>query len=83
MSKKLVTNFFEEGKYVIHYKNLQVFLRLGLKLKKIHRILEFNQSQWLKPYTEFDTQKRIQVEKNNDKDGKALYKLMNNAIYGK
>ena len=36
--KKLVTNFFEEGKYVIHYENLQVFLRLGLKLKKIHRI---------------------------------------------
>ena len=61
--KKLVTNFFEEGKYVIHYKNLQVFLRLGLKLKKIHRILEFNQLQWLKPYIEFDTQKRIQVEK--------------------
>ena len=51
--------------------------------KKIHHILEFNQSQWLKPYIEFDTQKRIEAEKNNDKDGKTLYKLMNNAIYKK
>ena len=57
--------------------------RLGLKLKKIHCILEFNQSQWLKSYIEFSTQKRIEAEKNNDKDGKTLYKLMSNAIYRK
>ena len=49
----------------------------------MHRVLEFNQSQWLKPYIEFNTQQRIEVEKNNDKDGKALYKLMNNEIYRK
>ena len=54
-----------------------------LKLKKVHHVLKFNQSQWLKPYTETNTQKRIEAEKNNDKDGKALYKLMNNVIYGK
>ena len=45
--EKLMPNFFE--KFVINYKNLQIYLRLGLKLKRIHRILEFNQSQWLKP----------------------------------
>ena len=57
-------------------------MKLGLKLKKkIHRVLEFNQSQWLKSYIEFKTQ--TEAEKNNDKDGKALYKLMNNAIYRK
>ena len=54
-----------------------------MKLKKIHRVFEFNQSQWLKPYVEFNTQKRIEAEKNSDKDGKALYKLMNNAVHGK
>ena len=48
-------------------KKLQLYLTLGLKPEKILRILEFNQSQWLKPYIE----------------RKALYKLMNNAIYGK
>ena len=58
-------------------------MRLGLKLKKINRILEFNQSQWLKPYFEFNNQKGMEAEKNDDKDRKALYKLMNNAIYEK
>ena len=65
--KKLVPNFF---------------LRLGLKLKK-HRVLEFSQSQWLKPQIEFNTLKNNKTRKNKDKDRKALYKLMNNAIYGK
>ena len=50
--------------------------------KKIHRVLEFNQSQWLKLYVEFNTQK-IEAEKNGDKDGKALHKLMKNVVYGK
>ena len=83
MAKKLLPNFFDNEKYVLHYENLQLYLRLGLKLKKRYHILEFNQSQWLKPYIEFDTQKRIEAEKNRCRDGKALYKLMNNAVYGK
>ena len=81
--KKLVPHLFDKEKYVIHYKNLQLYLRLGLKLRKIHRVLEFNQSHWLKPYIEFNTQKRMETEANNDKDGKALYEVMNNAIHGK
>ena len=81
--KKWVPNFFDKEKYVIHYENLQLYLKLGLKLKKIHRVLEFIQSQSLKPYIKFDTQKRMETGKNNDEDGKALYKLMNNDIHGK
>ena len=54
-AKKLVPNFFDKEKNVIHYENLQLYLRLGLKLKTIHHILEFNQSEWLKPYIEFNT----------------------------
>ena len=46
-------NFVDRGKYVIHYENVELYLRLGLKLKQIHPVLEFNQSQWLKPYIEF------------------------------
>ena len=69
--KKLVPNFFDQEKYVIHYENLQRYLRLRLKLKKIHRLLEFNQSQWLKQYVEFNRQKIIEPEENGDKDGKA------------
>ena len=59
-------------------------MRLGLKPKKVvHHILEFNQSQSLKLHVKYNTQKRIEAEKNNAKDGKALYKLMNNAVYSK
>ena len=43
--KKLVHNFFDKEKFVLHYENLQLTLRLWLKLKKIHHILKFNQSQ--------------------------------------
>ena len=53
-----------------------------IKSKKIHCILEFNQSQWLKPYIEFNARKMMEAEKNGDKDGKVLCKLMNNAEYG-
>ena len=56
---------------------------LLLKLKKMHSVLEFNQSQRLNPYVKFNTQKKIEADKNGDKDRKVLYKLMNNAVYGK
>ena len=65
--KKLVPNSFDQEKYVIHYENLKLYLRLGLKLKKIHHILEFNQSQWLKQHVDFNTQKRIEAEKMGTK----------------
>ena len=57
---------------MLHYKHLQLYLRLRLKLKKVSRLLEFNQLEWLKPYVEFKTQKILQEEKNGDKDGKVL-----------
>ena len=83
MLKKLVPSFFNKDNYVLHYQNFQLYWKLGLKyLKKIHCVLEFNQSQWLKLYVEFNTQK-IEAEKNGDKDGKALHKLMKNVVYGK
>ena len=52
---KLVPKFFDKEKYVICYKKLLLYLRLELKLKRIYRVLELNQSQWLKQYVEFNT----------------------------
>ena len=78
--KKLVSNISDKEKYVLHYENLELYLRLGLKLNKMHCLLEFNQSQWLKPYIEFNT-KKLDKEKNGDKDEKTLNKLMNNVVY--
>ena len=78
-----MANVFAKEKYLLYCEHLQLLLRLELKLKRIHRKLEFNQWQWLKPYIKFSTQKRIEAEKNEDKDGKVLCKLMNNALHGK
>ena len=55
-------NLFDKKKYVINYENLQLYSRLGLKLK-IHCVLQINQSQWLKQYIEFNTKIRIEAEK--------------------
>ena len=53
--KKSGPNFFDKEKYVLHHENLQLYLRPGVKLKRMHRVLEFNQSQMLKPYVEVNT----------------------------
>ena len=67
---------------MLHYK-LATLFETRIKTKKIHHALEFNQSQWLKPYIEYNTYKRIEADKNKDKDGNALHKLITNALYGK
>ena len=56
--EKLVPNLFNKTKYVTHYRNLKFYLEQGLKLIKIHKILQFEQSSWLKSYIEFNTEKR-------------------------
>ena len=55
--KKLIPNLGNKTKYVVHYKNLQLYLSLGIKLTKIQRALQFKQSDWMKKYIDFDTKK--------------------------
>ena len=78
--KKIVCNQYDNKKYVVHINSLKQALNHGLKLKKIHRIVEFNQKAWLKPYVDMNTELRKLAKKDFEKD---LFKLMNNAVFGK
>ena len=64
----------------MHIKSLNQALNHGLKLKKIHRIIEFNQKAWLKAYIDMNTELRKLGKDDFEKD---LFKLMNNAVFGK
>ena len=46
--KKFIPNLYNKTKYVLHYRNLQLYLSVGMKLKKIHGVLKFQQSDWIR-----------------------------------
>ena len=78
--EKLVPNLRDKDRYVLHYRNLQLYLSLGMRLKKIHRTLKFEQSPWMEPYIRMNTNLRKKAASGFEKD---LYKLMNNSVFGK
>ena len=67
-------------KYVLYYKNFQLYLSLRMKLTKIHRVLRFKQSDWMKKYIDFNTKKRMNAANDFEKD---FFKLIINSVYRK
>ena len=66
--KKLISNSGNKTKYVLHYRNLQLYLSLGMRLTKKHRILKFKQSDWMKKYIDFNTEKGKNADNGFEKD---------------
>ena len=79
-TQKLVCNLRDKKKYVVHISILKQALDHRLKLKKVHRVIEFNQEAWLKKYIDMNTELRKKASNDFEKD---FFKLMNNAVFGK
>ena len=75
--EKLVPNLMNKSRYVLHYRNLQLYLSLGMTLVKVHKVLAFHQTAWMAPYIQKNTQLRTAATNDFEKD---FYKLMNNAV---
>ena len=77
---KLICNLSNKKKYGTHINSLKQALNHGLKFKKIHRVIQFNKKEWLKPYIDMNTELRKAAKNDFEKD---LFKLMNNSVFGK
>ena len=75
--EKLVPNLQPKIRYVLHYRNLQLYLSLGMQLTKVHKVLKFDQTAWMAPYIAQNTELRKLATNDFEKD---FYKLMNNAV---
>ena len=80
MLKKLIPNLSNKTNYVVHYRNLQLYLSLGTNLTKIHRVLKLKKPEWMKKYIDFNTEKRVNAANDFEK---YFFKLMINSVYGK
>ena len=78
--EKLIPNLRNKKKYVLHHENLKQYMKLGLQLKKVHRGIRFEESEWLKPYIDLNTKFRAKAINKFEKD---FFKLMNNSVFGK
>ena len=78
--QKLAPNLLPKEGYVCHIENLRLYVKLGVKLVKVHRGVKFEEKPWLKSYIDMNTKLRAAATNDADKD---MYKLLNNAVFGK
>ena len=77
---KLIPNLRDKSYYLLHYRTLQLYVSLGMVVGKIHRVLRFKQSDWLKSFVMFNTAKRMNAANEFQK---SFFKLIINSVYGK
>ena len=66
--KKLIPNLGNKSKYIVYYQNLYLYLALGMKLTKVHKVLKFKQSDCIKTYNKKTKQKNKKTKKKNKKN---------------
>ena len=66
--------------YVVQIRALKQALKHGLKLKRVHKVLQFNQKAWLKPYIDMNTELRKKARNDFEKE---FFKLLHNVVFGK
>ena len=79
-STKLSPKLHGKHNYGVHYRNLKFYIEQGVVITKIHRVLTFNQSSWLKSYIQFNTRMRAAATSQFEK---ICFSLMNNSVFGK
>lgn len=79
-AKRLMSTLNNKLNYVVHYRNLQLYVSLGMKIKKVHRILKFEQQAFLQKYIGLCTEKRVAAKSDFEKK---MYKLFANSVFGK
>ena len=79
-TRKLLMTQTDRYNYRVHYSILKFYLEMGMKIRKVHRIIQFNQKPFLKPYIDYNSRKRAQAQNAFQKD---YFKLKNNALFGK
>ena len=77
--KKLICDWTDKKKNLIHYRMLKIYVRHGMVVEKVHEIISFKQSKWLESYISFNTQKRNKAKNDFEKD---FSKLLVNAAFG-
>ena len=71
---------YDKNNYAVHIRSLKQELDHGIILKKVHRVIQFNQKAWLQEYIDINTELRKQAKNDFEKN---FFKLMNNSVFGK
>ena len=78
--QKLILDLHDKNIYIVYYKTLKFYETMGIKIKKIHRTISFDEEAWLKEYIDNNTENRKRATCDFEKD---IWKLLNNSFYGK